>query len=1014
MTVTAANKNCPRCGAPLNAGAVEGFCQSCLAAVAFGAADEVPPGADQKTSSRRLGDYQLLEEIGRGGMGVVYRARQLGLERDVAIKVLRHGPFSAPEEVARFRREAAAAAGLHHANIVAIHEVGEADGHLFFSMELVEGRTLAELTRDGPLESERAARYALAIARAISAAHDRHILHRDLKPPNVIIDAADQPRVTDFGLAKRLDAPDATTTRDIMGSPGYLPPEQADPARGAFSFASDVYSLGALLYHLITGRPPFAAATVTATIAQVLHNEPVPPRRLNSTVPRDLETICLKCLRKEPARRYDSAKNLAADLQAFLEHRPIAARPASALERIALWHRRKPAQAILSGSVLLAVLAGLIGVGWQWRRAEHEAVIARLNAYAADMSAAGAAWREGDWGLARQLLSRYTNGPAAGQRGFEWFLLWRETRGTAERSWQAHGAGVRQISFTPDGRSLLTQGREALALWDVGVGERRWISPLVGGPGSAFVIEPDGATITTTGSNCFRRLSLESAATLGEHPFASARPFHQVFFGGGAYFAADDVMAVSWKPNATNFEKLEACHAPAALSPDGTIFAACGSAGIWLWSATTAQWLGELDDQDAGAAHAAPALAFSPDGRMLALGTRSGLVKVWNWRERETLALLTNSPGQIVFSVCFSPDGQWLFTGSGDQAIRRWRTNDWTQATPLRGHGNEVWSLAFSPDHRRLASGDKDGVIKFWQMDAEVETHRFVVPSGFIDWTFISAEEQISFATAPGGIRWVRQPYHSTNTSAAGFLPGCEKFWDSPRARFLVTRNTNAVLELRELGRDRVLSTFKPSEREVISWIQFSADECTAIAGTGEDTVTWLSVPGLRPFQRLKLPAPFYYADKDRLVTHAAGEPFGLDLWRRADGAFIARLQGHRLGVWPATGSPDGRWLASPSEDGTVRVWSLADGRLHHVFRAQRQGVFVCDFSPDAGTLAAGGQDGTVTLWHLPTGRFITTLDAHEPGHQIHWLRFVEDGQALNAYLGDKINHVWRAPRNSP
>src|SRR5262245_47674655 len=359
MTVTAPETKCLRCGAALSAGAIEGFCQRCLAVVAFAASGETESNLAERARLTRLGDYELIEEIGRGGMGVVYRARQVGLDREVAVKVLRAGPFATATDVVRFRREAAAAAALRHSNIVAVHDVGEADGHTFFSMDLVLGQTLAEFTREGPLEPSRAARYVCAIAEAVQAAHAHGILHRDLKPANVIIDPGDQPRVTDFGLAKRLDVADATVTQQVIGSPGYMPPEQADPQRGRLTVASDVYALGALLYHLLTSRPPFASATIPATLAQVLNTEPVPPRRLNPAIPSDLETICLKCLQKEPERRYSSAQELADELRRFLSREPIRARPISPPEKLWHWSRRKP---LLDSLLLLVNLVCAIGL----------------------------------------------------------------------------------------------------------------------------------------------------------------------------------------------------------------------------------------------------------------------------------------------------------------------------------------------------------------------------------------------------------------------------------------------------------------------------------------------------------------------------------------------------------------------------------------------------------------------------------------------------------------------------
>src|SRR4029077_12685180 len=277
---------------------------------------------------RYFGDYELLEEIARGGMGVVYRARQVSLNRIIAVKMLLAGPLATKEFVERFRTEPPAAASLQHPNIVAIHEVGFAEGQHFFAMDYVEGLTLAQLVAQGPLPGRQAATYLKTIAEAIHFAHERNVLHRDLKPSNVLIDSAtDQPRVTDFGLAKRLESEtEMTLSGQLLGSPNYVSPEQAAAKRGTVGKRSDVYSLGAILYHLLTGRPPFQGETLTDVLQQLADDDPLAPRLLTSRVPRDLETICLKCLEKEPSRRYQSARELADELDRFLHDRPIQAR----------------------------------------------------------------------------------------------------------------------------------------------------------------------------------------------------------------------------------------------------------------------------------------------------------------------------------------------------------------------------------------------------------------------------------------------------------------------------------------------------------------------------------------------------------------------------------------------------------------------------------------------------------------------------------------------------------------
>ena len=261
--------------------------------------------------------YELLEEIGRGGMGVIYKARQIRLKRIVAIKMLLLGPLAGEADRQRFRTEAEAVARLQHINIVAIHEVGEREGLPYFSMDYVEGKSLAELGRAKPMDARRAAGYFKTVAQAIAFAHDRGILHRDLKTSNILIDTFDQPRVTDFGLAKHLDGDmDLTLTGQVLGTPNFIAPEQAAAKHDSVGPRSDVYSIGGILYFLLTGRPPFQGRNVEETLAQTLHKEATPPRQINASVPHDLETICLKCLEKSPSRRYATALELADDLQA--------------------------------------------------------------------------------------------------------------------------------------------------------------------------------------------------------------------------------------------------------------------------------------------------------------------------------------------------------------------------------------------------------------------------------------------------------------------------------------------------------------------------------------------------------------------------------------------------------------------------------------------------------------------------------------------------------------------------
>jgi serine/threonine-protein kinase len=299
-------------------------------------------GSTSSTGRPDIPGFEILSVLGRGGMGVVYKARQTQLGRLVALKMILSGSMVGEAELARFRTEAEANARMQHGNIVQIHEVGEYDGRPFFSLEFCSGGSLADKLNSTPLPAQEAARLVQTLAQAMEAAHQAHVIHRDLKPANVLLSKDGTPKITDFGLAKRLDvAAGQTTSGAILGTPSYMAPEQASGNTRQIGPAADVYALGAILYECLTGRPPFMAATMTDTLLQVLQQEPVPPRQLQPGSPRDLETICLKCLEKDPRRRYPRAENLAQDLERFLQGKPITARPVSIVGQVTKWVKRR-------------------------------------------------------------------------------------------------------------------------------------------------------------------------------------------------------------------------------------------------------------------------------------------------------------------------------------------------------------------------------------------------------------------------------------------------------------------------------------------------------------------------------------------------------------------------------------------------------------------------------------------------------------------------------------------------
>jgi serine/threonine protein kinase len=365
---------CPGCQRPLGKGAPAGLCSACLLMAAldpsFGG--PVEPGSGEPEGPRLFGDFELLGEVGRGGMGVIHRARQRSLNRMVALKLILAGEWASPDFVERFRTEAEAAASLEHPNIVPIHEVGEWGGQHYLAMKLVEGGSLARKLDEAqrvnpgatPYAPEAAARLVATIGRAVQHAHDRGVLHRDLKPGNILMDGTGQPFLTDFGLAK-LVRRDAHPSRTVaaLGTPAYMAPEQAAGNR-AVTTAVDVYGLAAVLYELLTGRPPFAGGTSFETVRRVLEHEPTAPRRLAPGLPRDLENICLRGLMKDPGRRYASASALVDDLERWLRGEPVLARPVGPVERVWKWTRRKSrgGGARVGGGLRVCALPGAAGI----------------------------------------------------------------------------------------------------------------------------------------------------------------------------------------------------------------------------------------------------------------------------------------------------------------------------------------------------------------------------------------------------------------------------------------------------------------------------------------------------------------------------------------------------------------------------------------------------------------------------------------------------------------------------
>ena len=788
---------------------------------------------------RYFGDYELLEELARGGMGVVFKARQVSLNRTVALKMILAGQLASPADVQRFLTEAESAANLDHPNIVPIYEVGEHQGQHYFSMKLVEGSSLAQAVPQLVKEPRRAAALVVKVARTVHYAHQRGILHRDLKPANILLALSDasqkrpggqrfceaslngvEPHVTDFGLAKRVQGDSGLTQSGaIVGTPSYMAPEQA-AARKDLTTAADVYALGAILYECLTGQPPFKGDTALDTLMQVLEKEPERPSRLNPLLNRDLETICLKCLQKEPTRRYASAEELARDLERWLAGEPIQARPAGAWERSVKWARRRPAVAALLAALTVALIGGFAGMFALWLRADDQRrqadtargyaeeqktwavgestrareqeqlavrreLLGRRNACAADIILAQQAWDSAT--LARLDLTLDRQRPVPGQqdlRGFEWYYLWKLGH---DEKYRLPAPGVRQLALSADGSRLAADGSGGrVSLWDLTSGKalrfgvRAASGPAASRRGPPLALSPDGRTLAvpdrpSTGDkgqvllasriNLWDTASGKLKRTLTDAAGATALAFSPdgktlaATFSPGASFRTRphvhfwDVDSGRRKKGLPLPASLELAQA-LAWTPDGHTLAVLGYFArppFWPWSWPFEQTLAaqgqavpilEIHDLQrsqqrqvglpaTGLADHPGALAFSPDGKMLAaaIGKRIHLCDTFGGEVRLTL----RSQAGPLHGVAFGGNGQTVAAGADNGTVHRWKLPSGQEEPFLRTHAGAVHAVASSKDGRLLITAGGEGLVKVWQSAGLQQTPTLVHPLAALD-----------------------------------------------------------------------------------------------------------------------------------------------------------------------------------------------------------------------------------------------------------------------------------------
>lgn len=693
-----------------------------------------------ETGGTRLGSYTLFEEISRGGMGVVYRARQDRLNRIVALKVLPGAAFASEGFRERFQQEAETAARLHHPGIIAVHEIGQAMGQPFLSMDFIEGTSLSKRLSEGRVSPEFAAATLREVAHAVDHAHRQGVAHRDLKPSNILLDRDNHPVIVDFGLACFIGRQDGKLM-ELPGSPPYLPPERISLGTQASPAAGDIYGLGAVLYHCLTGRPPFVADSLDALLSAVREGNPVPPRRLNHSVPEDLDTICLKCLAQKPEARYASAADVADELDRFLRGDPIRARPLSAAEHVVRAIRRKPVISALVFALILTVGSGTVisMIGWRSAAANaadyrNVAEKRRVDLYSANLSAASATMESGNRNQARELLAQGRPvGRETDLRGCEWFLMDQLLRSRELFSIQAHDHILTALAWDPSGEILLSGAHDgSLRSW-----RRSGESTLV--PGDVL-IPPGNRTVHQIqwlpGGECF--LSAEGSKircripaakqALWEIPgkqFSLTADGRTLAVSTGSLFFYEGLGKISlWTlhPEIANQPELRqtlpGSARAVAISPDARWLAAGlprhenhdEERDLELFDLTTADAPSRHLETRGSILH----LEFSPDSNRLVATTQTGnpMIHLFDLPSGSE-QILPSLHSARIWSARFTSDSRSLFTTSSDRSLCLMTTDGSRppQKLPL-AHDNEIWASALHPSGAFVATGDKDGILK--------------------------------------------------------------------------------------------------------------------------------------------------------------------------------------------------------------------------------------------------------------------------------------------------------------
>lgn len=1015
--------------------------------------------APAAVTGEALGDFLIVREIGRGGMGVVYEARQRSLDRRVALKVLPFAAILQPNQLARFQHEIRTAAQLNHPNVVSVYGCGAERGVHYFAMQYIEGESMAHViarvrrksssvkgpgsagsdqetrgdvqalmstvqTDRGNVDVRRVAQLGRDAALALQYVHELGVIHRDVKPSNLLLDTQGHLWLTDFGLARFSGDVELTLSGDLVGTLRYMSPEQAHGTSFVLDHRTDIYSLGVTLYELLTLRPAFPAEDRRVLLLDILHTEPIPPRKIDAAIPADLQTIVLKAMSKEPKDRYTTALDLAHDLDRFLQQRPISARPLGRIAHTYRWCKRSPAFAGLVAAVffmLMCVTAGAIVFARREtahrQEADARATEAQWQHYLSDMHSAMAAWEQSNVGRALELLERHRPRPGEPDLGgFEWNYLWRQchderlkltinetsyVRGLAfshddlllasgngegqVHVWNAadgrlihefaeHGdRPVRHVAFSPDDHSLASADNAGtIYLRDVADARRLRTFKGHGGQVLGLLYSSDGTQLVSGCEDSTIRVwdvGTESALQTIHLPSPDLARVTPPWIDNSVWdFGVDGVMRLFDTSNTQevrSFLRPELAHVKSVVSitSDGRMAATAGLDGvIRLVDLKTGLDIGALGAHGT----AIRAIAIAPNNQTLASSDAQGKVVIWNLAQRNQIAVLRGHSGSINF-LAFSSDGRRLCTACGDDKLRIWDVTPQTKMVDVcRGHRTIALCVAFSPDGRTMASGGAEpggGVVILWDVPSGQLVHKF---TGHTDWVWSVAFAPDGKELASTGVDGTVRLWDLTSRMLRTTIDMSavhRKSWVSfsTDGRELITSEDGGTLRIWDRTTGHAMRTVQISQSQ--PWKPALSPDGRLIVAGADKSIALLDYPSLNAIRRF--PQSPLYGDNFAISPDgrmiASCHAQHVHLFSR-EGISLGTLK-HAAKVNSVDFSPDGQSLVSGDNNHEVHIWDVERCQERVALHGHFSWVVSVRFSPDGKTIASASDDGTVRLW---------------------------------------------------